>query len=519
VIGDNHTENDGALKQMAFETATDAISPGPADTSGSVPSGGARTLRRGLVIAVIVLGALAVRLAFFSYQSGDYSAYFAQWYSFIKEHGGFSALKYQFANYNTPYLYLLTIVTYTPIPALTGVKLMSVLFDFLLGFFAYRIVDLRYPGRWWPILAGAIVLFLPTVVLNSSAWGQADAMYSALGVGAVYFLLRRRPYLACLFFGLAFAFKLQIIFLFPLLLLLVLRKRVPWKALLLIPAMYVLLEIPALLAGASPKDLLSVYVTQTSTYNQLTLNAPNVYQYLGNNTTSNTIRDLGIAVTGLLCLALILLVWRKKIELTPTRIILAGTVSVLLVPFFLPAMHERYFYLADAMTVLAAFYLPRRLWALPILEQFASLFAYLPFLLMTGGFGGRGGPGGGRGGGRPGGLNPGQMMPTPGTGQLPGGSSRGSGGGFPGRGSGGFGGGSGGGSGGGPGGGFGGGRGGGGGFGGGSHAIVPFPILSTAMLAALVLALWVAFREFRRPVGPAAVSEPPVSELPADATG
>ena len=30
--------------------------------------------------------------------------------------------------------------------------------------------------------------------------------------------------------------------------------------------------------------------------------------------------------------------------------ILAGTVAVLLVPYFLPAMHERYFYLADALT-------------------------------------------------------------------------------------------------------------------------------------------------------------------------
>ena len=447
------------------------------------------------VIAVIVLAAIAVRAVFFGNESGDYVTYFARWYEFIVQNGRWHALKTEFANYNVPYLYLLTAVTYVPVPALYAIKSMSVLFDFLLAFFAYRIVDLRYPGRWWPILAGAIVLFLPTVVLNSSWWAQVDAMYASAGLGGLYFLLRRRPWLACLFFGLAFAFKLQIIFLFPLLLLMVLRRYVPWRALLLIPLVYVVFDIPALLLGASPKALFTVYLTEAGTYNQLTLNAPNVYQYFGNVGDTTVIRYAGIAVTGVAVLALIIPVVLKKIELTTTRIVLAATVSVVLVPYLLPAMHERYFYLADALTVLAAFHLPRRLWFVPILAQFASLFAYLPFLLMTGGFGGgrrgggpgRGGrfpgggfpgraPGGGAprggftGGGPPRGGNPGQLLPTPGTGTLGGGR-----------------------------------------FGGGNgmtgHSIIPWWILSTAMLAALVAVLWATIREFRRPAEPVREAE------------
>src|ERR1035438_1018447 len=73
---------------------------------------------------------------------------------------------------------------------------------------------------WW--LKAAVVLFLPTVVLNSSLWGQIDATYASLGLGGLYFVLRRRPWLACTFFGLALSFKLQVVFLFPVLLLLVL---------------------------------------------------------------------------------------------------------------------------------------------------------------------------------------------------------------------------------------------------------------------------------------------------------
>jgi Gpi18-like mannosyltransferase len=445
----------------------------------SAPPAGARfPARRIAVVAVLVVAALAVRSVFFGYESGDYRSYFGPWYEFIASHGGFSALKYDFSNYNVPYLYLVAALTYLPIPQLVALKLIPVVFDLVLGFFAYRIVALRYPAGWRPTIAAALVLFLPTVVLNSSWWAQVDAMYSAMSLGGLYFLLRRRPWAACLFFGLAISFKLQAVFLFPVLLLAVLRKYLPWRALALIPAVYVALDLPALLLGASPRDLLLVYANEAGTYDQLTLNAPNVYQYLPVES-SEPLRIAGVVLTGVLVLGLILPIVVKRLALTPVRMVLAATVSALLVPYFLPAMHERYFYLADALTVLSACYLPRRLWYLPIFDQFASLFSYLPFLLMGTGRAGRAGgprPHGGRGAPSlpgQGGAGRGGAMPVPGTGRLPGagGHPRGASSGF--GGSGGF-------------------R----GFGGGQE-LVSFPILSTAMLAALVLALYAAIKEFR----------------------
>jgi Gpi18-like mannosyltransferase len=435
-------------------------------------------------------------MAFLNYETGD-ARIFLSWYQHIATNGGFAALKdISFANYNVTYLYLLAGLSYLPVTPLIGIKVLSAAFDFLLGYFVYRIVALRYPGKWWPVLAGAITLFLPTVVVNASMWGQADAMYAAFAVGGVYFLLRKRPWLACAFIGIAFALKLQTVFLFPLLLLLVLLRFVPWKTLLAIPLVYVVLDIPALIIGTSPSQLISVYVAQTGTFDLLTLNAPNVYQYLGTSVTSSALRIGGIVLTGVLVLALVVAVWWRRVEMSSTRIILAATVSVLLVPYFLPAMHERYFFLADALTVVAAFYLPRKLWALPVLEQFASFFAYLPFLLGSGG-GGGGGRGQRPGGGFPGGTG---GTGSGGTGGFPGGAGGGTGGsgGFPGGGTGGFGGG-----GGRPGGGsLGSGGFGGGGFGGGSvnSSIIDMRILATAMLAALVLSIWAAVREFRKPV-------------------
>ena len=334
-----------------------------------------------LVGVIIVLGAVTIRANFYTYQSNDYNADFLPWYQFIAQHGGYSALKNDFTNYNVPYLYLLATLTYLPLSPLFGIKAISVVFDFLLGFVTYRLVAIRYPNSWWSVLAGAIIIYLPTVVLNSSMWAQVDSIYTTFALGGVYFVLRRRPWLACLLFGLAFAFKLQTIFLFPALLLFALCRQVPWRALPLIPAVYLLLDIPALLVGANLFTLLKVYVVETNNFEQLTLNAPTVYQYWGNFSYSTELRRFGIIATGLVAIVLIIPIVAKKIELTTSHIVLGAAASTLLVPYFLPGMHDRYFYLADALSVVAAFYLPSKLWPLPILEQFASAFSYAPFLL------------------------------------------------------------------------------------------------------------------------------------------
>ena len=183
-----------------------------------------------VVAAGIVLLALAMRLVLFPFQSGDYRMFLAQWYDLIDANGGFSALRYQIGNYNVPYLYLIALLTYLPVPALAGIKAISVLFDLLLVLFVYKLVALRYPGTWKPFLAAAVVSLLPTVVVNSAMWAQCDSIYAAFGLGGLYYAVRSKPWLACVFFGLALSFKLQIVFLFPVLLVLVLLRKMPWPA-------------------------------------------------------------------------------------------------------------------------------------------------------------------------------------------------------------------------------------------------------------------------------------------------
>jgi Gpi18-like mannosyltransferase len=344
-----------------------------------------RSIPAVVAAALAVVLAVVIRVELYDFQSSDYRAFVAQWYDFIKANGGFAAMRHQFADYNVPYLYLIAVLTYLPVPVLAGVKTISVLGDLLLAFFVYKLVAVRHPRGWTAFGAAAVVALLPTVVMNGAMWGQCDSIYAAFGVGGLYFAVRSRPWLACVFFGVALAFKLQVVFLLPVLAVLVLRRRIPWPALLAIPATVVALDVPALLAGASPAGLLSVYLNQMGEYSQLTLNAANIYQLVDFGTNTEAVRNIAILVTGEAVAGLILYAVINRTPLNAARTVLLGTVFVVLVPFLLPAMHERYFYLADVLSVVVAFHLPRRLWPVPVLVQFASAFSYVPFLAQGAG--------------------------------------------------------------------------------------------------------------------------------------
>ena len=127
------------------------------------------------------------------------------------------------------------------------------------------------------------ILFAPTVVLNSAFWGQADALYTVALITCIYFLLIKRPALAMLFFGVSISFKAQAIFLLPLLFALLLRREIPWKDLLIVPSIMLLSLVPALLAGRSLIDLLSVYPSQASQYQQLSMHAPSLLSLIPNS--------------------------------------------------------------------------------------------------------------------------------------------------------------------------------------------------------------------------------------------
>jgi len=333
-----------------------------------------------LILSIGILFAFLLRYSLRNFQNDDYYYYTRPWYDFIRENGGIRALKYPFSNYTPPYLYLMVIAEtlFSGLPKIFAIKLISIIFDFIASFFVYRIVRLRYPQGKVPMIAALSFLFLPTVFINSAFWGQADVIYTTGLLACVYFLLKERPLPALIAFGLAVSVKLQAIFLVPLLLILLLRKKLPWHGFLLIPGMYILLMIPAWIVGRPMQELLTIYLAQGETYHALAMNAPNLYTWLPNEM-YNTVLPIGFIGAALVIGLFIFHVYRSTSPIHPNAIIQLALISTLIMPFFIPKMHDRYFYPSDVFSLIFGFYFPQ--WfIIPLMIQFVSLFSYFPFL-------------------------------------------------------------------------------------------------------------------------------------------
>ena len=332
-----------------------------------------------IVLTIGTILALAIRLSLLSFESADYHLFFRDWYQAMREHGlsAIVSLKY---DYTPTYLYLLYWMSalFPKLDPVAAIKLPSIAFDFLSAYIIFRIVRLKYQHGPAPIFAYFIVLFAPTTVLNSAFWGQSDSIYTAFLLLCVYFLLTNDGAFAGLAFGVALAFKLQAIFLAPLLLALVIKGRLAWKHLLWIPLIYLILIIPAWAAGRPLVELLKIYLDQSRSYPLLTLNAPTLYAWLPASLYI-VLYPAGVIWAVSQVFLYILAVFKSRANLSQGLILNLGILAVLLVPFILPKMHERYFYPADLLSIAFGFFFPGYFF-IPIVMGLISFFAYQPFL-------------------------------------------------------------------------------------------------------------------------------------------
>jgi Gpi18-like mannosyltransferase len=125
-------------------------------------------------------------------------------------------------------------------------------------------------------------------------------------------------------------------------------------------------------------DVLTIYLRQADEFQIPSFNAPNWYVFAP-QTSYNTILVIGLAVSILALSGWIFVYARKKFQLRPEILLFFSLMSVVLVPFLLPKMHDRYFYPADVFSILLAFYLPA-LWFVAVACQVISLLAYSIFL-------------------------------------------------------------------------------------------------------------------------------------------
>ncbi|GHT41344.1 hypothetical protein FACS189437_08130 [Bacteroidia bacterium] len=303
--------------------------------------------------------------------------FLSKWYDYIVSQGGVDSWKYPFHNYPMPYIYLLTFFSYLPLEKLYAVKLLSVTFDFMAAFMVFKIVRLKYKDRFGiPVLAAAVFLFTPTVFMNSSGWGQCDVIYTAFLLVSGYYCLKQKYFLTFLFFGIAFSFKIQSVFFVPVLFLFWYKERFNLLCFFIIPAVYLVSILPAFIAGRGMVDLLSIYIHQSDLYPQLNLNAPNFYAWISNDY-YDALLPIGLLFSFLLVCMAIYFIIRQNKKISTERWIEIMLLFLLLVPYTLPKMHERYFFPADTFSVLYLFYFVKRYY-LTLVTIGGSLLVYPP---------------------------------------------------------------------------------------------------------------------------------------------
>lgn len=336
-----------------------------------------------VVCTALTIASLMFRLYWFDYQTLDYIDFLHPWIRFFHENGGFSALQHSVGNYNVPYLYFLALFSYfNENDWLYLIKLLSVFFEVILAYAAMKLVGLFHNSENRKLAAFFGILFLPTVVLNGSVWGQCDVILGAFSVLAVYLALDNHPVSSMICFAAAFAVKLQAVFVLPIIAVLWYYKKFKlWHA-AIFPASYVVIVLPAVVMGRPFWDTITLYLNQTGSIgNGLNYNSSSVFAFFPNESNIAFWSTVGIVMAfGFMFATLIWLYWERR-NLNENIILAAALLLSIGIPFLLPHMHDRYFFIADVLALVFGIVFPK-LCFIPVLVQFASLLGYHAYLKL-----------------------------------------------------------------------------------------------------------------------------------------
>lgn len=338
---------------------------------------------------ILTAAALLMRYALRNVVAGDYKMFFEPWVATLREAGGgirgLSA-EFEYVDYTTPYLFILSCISICPfLNTLLLMKLVSVFFDFVAAFAAMAIVYDHKKSMRYAVVAYGIMLFAPTVIANGSMWAQCDFIFTSFVLWSLYFLLKDRPVPGMVFYGIAFAFKLQTLFIAPLYVILWMKKRIKLWHFLFLPVMYIVGMIPSLLAGKNFWELLTVYFFQAGgamDIYALSHKFPNVYQFVGTDSFLYEYADAGIWLALAALMVLMYLLARAEYTLTPALIVRMGLLFTMTVVFFLPHMHERYAVLADVLSILFVFFEPKKFYV-PLFTLLCSFAGYTIYLAQN----------------------------------------------------------------------------------------------------------------------------------------
>lgn len=380
-----------------------------------------------IYLIVITAFALAFRYLFAPFITADFNNFIHRWALFINQNGQFvegvknlyeaegSALRVTIASqgvfgvptcdYPPLYMYLISLVSMLPLGDLVQpeqytyivhgnllyyVKTISFIFEIIGAIYCYKIVKKVTNSKLNASIAYSVYFFLPTIFMNSALWGQCDICYASMVLASFYYIISRKQIKSMVFFGLALAFKVQCIFLIPLFGFLWFRKGFKLRYIVVAALVTFATFLPLYFAGAQFGTPFLPYIRQFGGYaNRVNLNSTSMYAWfdllnekgMDLDASIKALSTFGIIFTIVVCLTFISILAFRRVKITEKSVFTIGIMCFVLVPFVMPHMHERYFYLAEVGMLLYACTNIKRI-HLPVMQQVSGLIAYSAYGLV-----------------------------------------------------------------------------------------------------------------------------------------
>lgn len=309
-----------------------------------------------IIFFIICFGVIAFlcRLSCLSFTSVDYNSHLKPWFETFKA-DRLNAFRSDVGDYTVIYKYLILIISFLPISSLYSYKFISIIFDYLLAIYSYKFIFKITEDKNKSLFTFAAILFTPNIILNSSMWAQCDSIFTFFILLSCYYLFLKNEKKSIIFFTIAFCFKIQAIFFLPVYVVSIMKREIKPKSFLYFPIIYFLVIIPAIILGMNPfYAFVGAYLKQTTSYQSLYFNVPNLYQIFNPGFENSNMSNLTLFLTLAICSIIAFIYINSKIN-DPKKLILISYLFTFIVPFVLPHMHERYFYLSDIFAILFAF--------------------------------------------------------------------------------------------------------------------------------------------------------------------
>jgi hypothetical protein len=301
-----------------------------------------------LHIAGIIGLAVIARAIFWTVRPPDMAIFLEPWFAHIVQFGPVGAFAHPFSNYEPAYLYLLALGSLAAglLTPMTIIKIISVGGTlFLTLAFADLLKAARVARR-----NALLVLVLPTIAFNDALLAQCDALWAGACILALAGMMRGRTLSAMAWCGVAFAFKAQAAFIAPVIIGAMIGRRAPWWQWLVPGLVFLATLIPPWLMGWPGLKLLTVYLDQAA-WDRIPGRLANPWM-VGTIFADHASRDwfaLGYAATG--AAAVVITALAARAARNPRVLILLAALAGTALPFLLPKMLERYYFLGDVMTL------------------------------------------------------------------------------------------------------------------------------------------------------------------------